>query len=229
MPPVDAVRDQQPTEPLIAEALVAIEGFAAERFTGVLERAALKYGANGALHRVVAPLSQEIGVRWQHGLSTAAHEHFASSLIRDFLRRSVRGYPLGDDAPRALVATPAGQLHELGAVMAATVATNLGWRTVYLGASLPSAEIAGAALQNGVRVILLSVVYPGDDPNLAGELRQIRRLVPAAVPIVVGGRAAASYRSVLEEVGAWVPEDLQGLANCLERVRVGPVEGRSVG
>ena len=38
-------------------------------------------------------------------------------------------------------------------------AANLGWHVTYLGASLPAAEIAGAARQNRARAVALSLVY----------------------------------------------------------------------
>ena len=156
---------------------------------------------------------------WQRGEITAAHEHFASAIIRDFLVRHARPYAVQESAPRAIVATPAGQLHELGAVMVAASAANLGWRPVYLGPSLPAAEIAGAAMVNAARAILLSIVYPADDPRLAEELRELRRLVPREIEIVAGGRAARGYAVALKEIGAIAPGGLDELCALLEEMR----------
>lgn len=87
------------TDALVSEAVEATQVFAEDRLLGVLERAVLRHGANGALHRVIAPLAWEIGERWRRGQATAAHEHFASELIRDFLRRTARPYvPIGGAA-----------------------------------------------------------------------------------------------------------------------------------
>ena len=68
-------------------------------------------------------------------------------------------------APVLVVATPAGQVHELGALLVGATAANLGWQVTYLGASLPAAEIAGAAQQRRARAVALSLVYPEDDPG----------------------------------------------------------------
>jgi methylmalonyl-CoA mutase cobalamin-binding subunit len=117
------------------------------------------------------------------------------------------------------VATPAGQLHELGAVMINAAAAQLGWRTTYLGASLPAAEIAGAAVQaNGVAVAL-SIVYPEDDPNLPDELLKLRRFLPTAVKILSGGRGAAAYREALSRIGALQPGDLDAFSHQLDVLR----------
>ena len=124
-----------------------------------------------------------------------------------------------DHAPLLLVATPAGQVHELGALLAGAVAVNLGWRVVYLGASLPAAEIAGAARQTQARAVALSLVYPEDDPRLEGELRRLRELLPAEIPLLAGGRALPAYRKVLVRLGAILTADLLLLGAALDRLR----------
>jgi len=58
-----------------------------------LKRAATALGAQGLLQGVVAPLAQMIGDLWRDGAITAAHEHFASALIRIFLGHAAK--PLG--------------------------------------------------------------------------------------------------------------------------------------
>ncbi len=214
---------------LVVEALEATRSFRSDALQRVLEQGSVRMGHNGVLHRLICPLAQEIGELWQRGEVTAAHEHFASAVIRDFLMRSARPYATEDGAPRAIVTTPAGQLHELGAVMVAAAAANLGWRPIYLGPSLPPAEIAGAALQNSARAVLLSIVYPADDRWLPRDLIQLRKLLPPSVEIVVGGRSARAYADVLKEIGAISPDGLEELSDLLEEMREesGAEEGQS--
>lgn len=220
---------------LVVEALEATRSFRSDALQRVLEQGSVRMGHNGVLHRLICPLAQEIGELWQRGEVTAAHEHFASAVIRDFLMRSARPYSTEDGAPRAIVTTPAGQLHELGAVMVAAAAANLGWRPIYLGPSLPPAEIAGAALQNGARAVLLSIVYPADDRWLPRDMVQLRKLLPPSVEIVVGGRSAQAYAEVLKEIGAIAPDGLEELSDLLEEMREaggaeeGPTGGSAAG
>ncbi|MFM9014731.1 MAG: cobalamin-dependent protein, partial [Gemmatimonadota bacterium] len=96
----------------------------------------------------------------------------------------------------------AGQLHELGAMLAATSAGGHGWRVVYLGPNLPAEELARAAQVARADAIALSVIYPIDDQKVADELRRLRRLLPPKVSLVVGGGGATSYTGVLREIGA---------------------------
>ena len=43
--------------------------------------------------------------------------------------------------------------------------------------------------------VALSLVYPLNDPKIGEELIELRKLLPRTVHILVGGRAASSYRS----------------------------------
>ncbi len=184
-----------------------------------LKRAATELGAQGLLQRVVAPLAQRLGDLWRDGTITAAHEHFATAVIRTFLGHAAKPYAGTANSPILIVATPAGQIHELGALLVGAAAANLGWHVTYLGTSLPAAEIAGAALQNKARAVALSVVYPEDDPLLDGELTRLRESLPAEVTLIVGGRAMPAYRDVLETIGALQVNDLAHLFSTLETLR----------
>jgi methanogenic corrinoid protein MtbC1 len=186
----------------------------------------MELGAQGSLQRVIAPLAQTIGELWRDGGITSAHEHFASAVIRIFLGHAAKPFAGTESAPVLVVATPAGQIHELGALLVGAAAANLGWHVTYLGASLPAAEIAGAVRQNRARAVALSLVYPEDDPRLEGELTRLHESVPADVMILVGGRAAPAYRDVLEKIGATEVKDLTHLFSTLESLRKPANQGR---
>ena len=185
----------------------------------VLATAMVSLGHQGMLQKLVAPLAFQIGEEWRLGDLKVAHEHFASAVIRTFLWSASRPFSPSDSSPNLIVATPAGQHHELGAVMVAAVARNRGWHVTYLGTCLPAAEIAGAAIQNGSKAVLLSIVYPEDDTDLPAELRNLRKLLPNDVKILVGGRASVGYGGYLNEIGAVVMGDLQALYPSLDAIR----------
>jgi DNA-binding transcriptional MerR regulator/methylmalonyl-CoA mutase cobalamin-binding subunit len=207
-----------PTD-LLDECLAAVKSLDARALEGTLKRAAMELGTQGLLQRVVAPLSRNLGELWRDGTLTAAHEHFATAVIRAFLSQTARPFAGAEQAPVLLVATPTGQLHELGALMAGATAANLGWHVTYLGASLPAAEIAGAARQSHARAVALSLVYPEDDPRLPGELTALRQALAPEVALIVGGRAASAFHKLLMSLGAVLVEDLNELGQALDRMR----------
>ena len=207
------------TSTFLDEGIAAVKALDSRALEEMLKRAATELGAQGLLQRVVAPLAQTIGDLWCDGTITAAHEHFASGVIRIFVGHAARPFAGSDNAPVLVVATPAGQLHELGALLVGATAANLGWHVTYLGASLPAAEIAGAARQNGARAVALSLVYPEDDPRLEGELTLLRELLPPEVALLTGGRAMPAYLDAIKKIGAVQMNDLAQLYSALDDLR----------
>lgn len=204
---------------IIREGVAAMKALDAKAFDEALKRGAAALGIMGLLQRVVAPLTQRMGELWIEGSITVAHEHLASSVLRMLLLNAARPFGETKSAPRLVVATPAGQIHELGALLVGAMATQLDWQVTYLGASLPAPEIAGAARQSGARAVALSFVYPEDDSRLEGELRLLRELLPAEVAILAGGRAMPAYGDTLQQIGAVPTMDLSDLATKLEALR----------
>ena len=203
----------------LAGAVAAVRQMDGKVLEAVLRRASLELGTQGLLQKVVGPLTQAMGDLWHQGELTAAQEHFASGLLRGFLSNLARPYALPEHAPGLWVGTPAGQIHELGAILVAAAASGHGWRAAYVGSSLPAVEIAGSALRMRARAVALSIVYPGDDPALGPQLEALRRFLPPEIAIVAGGRAAEGYQATLERIGATVARDLTGLYRVLDDLR----------
>lgn len=204
---------------LLEQCISAIKALDSKLLEDTLKLGGTQLGAQGLLQLVIAPLAQSVGDLWRAGSITAAHEHFASAIMRTFLGHAAKPFAGTDHAPVLVVTTPSGQLHELGALLAGAAAAHLGWHVTYLGASLPAAEIAGAAKQNRARAVALSIVYPEDDPRLEGELARLRSLLPEEIPILVGGRAMNAYSHGLEGINAVAIKDLDHLSKTLDELR----------
>ncbi|MFO1459269.1 MAG: MerR family transcriptional regulator [Verrucomicrobiota bacterium] len=225
-PPVSRVQIPPASKPrsadqLIESALKAVAAMDSGALERILEEGAVTLGQNALLMQVIAPLVQRIGEEWQKGTLRIVHEHQASAVIRTFLGRAARPLAIHASAPVLIAGTPAGQLHEIGAALVAAAACNQGWRVVYLGPSLPAEEIASAALQNGARVVALSIVHPADDPHLPDELHRLRERLPDSVAVVAGGRSAAGYRQALANIRATLCESLADFTSALDLLRQG--------
>lgn len=200
---------------VLAMDMVALEGF--------LDGASMAMGQVRMLREVVVPLVERIGAAWLRGDLKVSQEHIASAAIRTYLGHMARPIALHPAAPGLLSTTPSGQLHELGAVLVAAVATLHGWRVIYGGPSLPAEEIASAAVANRVKVVALSIIHPSDDAGLSEELVRLRRLLPAGIRLIAGGRASEAYGEALDRVGAvWMP-GLESLEMHLESLRAASV------
>lgn len=155
-----------------------------------LRRAASLLGVTAFVERVAAPLLRKVGDEWHAGRLTPSQEHLASSILQDILVATMRGFSQRDGALRVLVATPAGERHAIGAVLVGTAAALHGWNVLYLGADLPAAEIAAAAVAADVTMVAVSIVYVDDRRRVVGEIRSLRGRLPGTIALVVGGSGA---------------------------------------
>jgi len=208
--------------PWRAAALSAIEGLDGTTLRRDLARAVMALGVPRFLEQVAAPVLHEVGERWHSGRMGIAQEHLATAVVREVLGWVRESAETRGSAPALVVATPAGQMHEGGALLAAAAAAAEGWRVVYLGANLPGAEIGAAARRTGARAVALSVIHPEDDAALGGELEALGRQLPTGVALLVGGASAEAYQESVEAARGELVTDLSELREALHRLAGGP-------
>jgi DNA-binding transcriptional MerR regulator/methylmalonyl-CoA mutase cobalamin-binding subunit len=218
-------RKDTPAAGMLEQCVNAVKDLDPEALTSSLERASVSLSRPALIQEVIGPLLYQVGEAWRDGSLRVAHEHLASAIVRTFVGNINGGFPVSLETPNLVVTTPAGQLHELGALLAATTAASEGWRITYLGPNLPADEIASAVEQSGARALALSIVYPPDDPHLKEELRNLAKLLAhRSVSLLVGGRGANGYADVLEEIEAVSIDDLDTLRSYLESLRSAPTD-----
>ena len=199
----------------IEAAIAASKRYDCEGLRRVLLQARLQLGQRGMLHQVICPLIIQVGNNWQQGVMRPSHEHIATAVIRELLLTPVPGSQTPVHAPELVVATPAGELHELGALIVAASARDLGWYVTYLGPNLPVEEIAACAIARHATAVALSVVFPENCPIIVEKLRRMRELLPPSMRFIVGGRASDGYRAALPDVAIQWVKCLHGLDEAL--------------
>jgi DNA-binding transcriptional MerR regulator/methylmalonyl-CoA mutase cobalamin-binding subunit len=211
-------REAVTVDSLLSAALEAALAMDVRGLEKLLDQAAALLSQPVLFDQLIVPFLIRLGDLWQEGTMRIAHEHLASAAIRTFVGNLMSASRLRGAEPCLVVATPAGHLHEFGALVAAATATASGWRAIYLGPDLPAEEIAGAALQNQARVVAVSLVYPPDDAGLAAELERLHRYLPPDTTLLVGGRAARGYSETLERIGAITLPDMLSLRGKLQEL-----------
>lgn len=184
-PPAPAARHLEP-------AMAAVAALDPERLELLLRRALLSVGTPVFLEEVLAPLFSQIGDAWHAGSLGIAHEHAASVVAHRLLDSLIHDLQGGEGSPVVVVATPALERHAFGGMVAAAAAAHDGWRVLWLGPDVPARDIAAAARQHHARVVGLSVVTLRDIIGVRAELRSLRRTLPAATALLVGGPGVQS-------------------------------------
>jgi methanogenic corrinoid protein MtbC1 len=179
---------------------------------------------------ILQPAQIELGRLWERGEISIAHEHYTTAITQLSLsllypRMLVNRTLLG----RSMVATSVGsEAHEVGIRIISDLMEQAGWRTAYLGADVPHADVVERVAQHRADVLAVSA-------TMAGHLRGVRQLIEllradprcSHVRVLVGGRPFTVNPRLAEQVGAdgWAPGALEALELCRawteERVSAG--------
>ena len=213
---VDMLSD---AETIINNCVEAIKAYDAKTLETLLFKASSKMSQPQLIENLIIPLVYKVGDMWHEGLLRVANEHLASAVIRSFLANLIDQHNPSENAPVVISATPRGQDHELGALIAGVTAAAAGWKVIYLGPNLPVEEIAAVTDSLEAKVVALSIVYPSDDPQLKMDLLNLNRMLSSNVSLIVGGRASEGYLDVLNEIGAVVVKNTKQLRAELEALR----------
>lgn len=200
--PLEEVRP--PSSALLDASVEAVTALNARELRTLFYRASQDYPLPALLDDFLGPLFNVIGERVRSGSLRIVHEHMATAAAQAYLATlQPMATPNQVLGPKLIIGTPSGQVHEIGAQMAAIAAAAEGWDVLYLGPNLPAEEFAAAARQLDARVLALSVVCADADPRLQQQLLALRQHLPD-VALLIGGGYAQLRPEVFAHVQATV-------------------------
>lgn len=130
-----------------------------------------------------------IGNLWDHNKISVSEEHLSTKIIESLISRFA---PINDNdsIKKAVVTCIDKEFHEIGAKMVANIFEQEGWKTFYLGASVPVKDIIKFVKQIDPEIIALSW---GLYLNLGRFLETVDHLTKfyPTKKIYVGGQALA--------------------------------------
>ena len=169
-----------------AEELVrALLDFDSAEAHAAIDRVFAARTLDGALRDVVLPVLREVGEGWERGEVTVAQEHYATELLAGRLRGLAREW---DDGlgPRAVLACPPGERHDIGLLCCGLALHRRGWRVTYLGPDTPVEALAGTVGTVSPALVVIGVLQPGPLHDAAPELA----VLAEEVAVAVGGAGA---------------------------------------
>lgn len=159
----------------------ALDDFDEARANRVLDELLAAFSVDHVLAEVLIPYLHELGERWSRGEASVAQEHFASNLLRGRLLGLARGWGQGG-GPRALLACPPGELHDLALIAFGLSLRGRGWRVTYLGPDTPLDTLGATADVLDPDLVVVSASTAAAFDRVIGELRGLagrRRLALA--------------------------------------------------
>ncbi|HTI88073.1 MAG TPA: MerR family transcriptional regulator [Alphaproteobacteria bacterium] len=134
-----------------------------------------------------------IGDAWEAGEITVWHEHFFTAAYVAMLGSALANVTAGD-GPHVVLATPTGERHGLGLLMARALFTVRGAACLTLGEDIPNSEIVACAERTDADVVALSLSVGYGAPRATSLLSELRDGLPARTELWVGGAAVSGLK-----------------------------------
>jgi len=158
----------------------ALDAFDEPAAQAALDRLLSDLSVPTTLREVVMPYLAELGERWAQGTASIGQEHFASNVIRGRLSGLARGWGSGH-GPRAVLACPPGELHDLALMIFGIVLNRTGWRIDYLGGNTPVEELTRTVEASQPDLVVLAATRVPTFEAFAAELTELARRAPLAL------------------------------------------------
>jgi DNA-binding transcriptional MerR regulator len=177
----------------LEEILAALDQFDDETAQRLLSFHLSALGPARFARDVALPLLQEIGERWSKGRMGIAPEHLATGILRSLLGSALQPTASSRLGPRIVFATPTGERHELGLMMAALTALGAGANPLYLGLELPVEDLLAAVEGTNAAALALSLVtIPA--AQAAQAVRALRGGMAPEVHLWLGGSGGRALK-----------------------------------
>ena len=155
---------------------------------------------------LVQPTLKKIGDLWESGTISVADEHMVSELIDRLLvliSTDKKKPPMPAKPFTVVLMLPGAERHEFPLKILSDVFRKRGWKTYYLGMSVPTASLHDFLRKKHVDVFALSVTVR-DNLNGCGALIESIKGLPKGVSplILVGGNAINSKSEARNDLGA---------------------------
>jgi methanogenic corrinoid protein MtbC1 len=138
------------------ELRAALEGLDDAAAHTAFDRLLAQFSIGSVLENVVLPLLRELGEGWARGEVSVAQEHFASNVVRGRMLGLARGWDRGS-GPRAVLACPSGERHDLGLLTFGLALREHGWRITFLGGDTPGDTLADTVAELVPAAVVLAV------------------------------------------------------------------------
>lgn len=183
--------------------LKSIENFNEQNLDVTYNEALSIYPIDMVNEQVIVPVLRELGERWQEREAGIAEEHFFSAFLRNKLGARLHHESHRSRGKKILVACMPGEHHELGILLFCIAAISHGYRILYLGTDMPSAQLSKVVERTDVSAVLLSGTRVSQwQQDQVEELKHSIQSV--AVPFMFGGEVSEVHAEALESIGGLV-------------------------
>ncbi len=170
-----------------------------ESFEALLDSFIKTRGVETSISQIIFPFLQKIGTLWVTNHINPAQEHLVTNVIRqkliagtDALHNSIK------KDKTVLLFLPEGEYHELGLLFMNFVLKNRGVNTIYLGCSIPLADVEYLATLKKPDFLYTHLTNPGAKFNFNRFVTDIAKN-SSKTPVIISGQLASNYESKISD------------------------------
>ncbi len=191
--PVQVINNEPvDTQKVLNHLLLALQDFKLDIISHELHKLKITMSTKDLAFNVLIPLLQEIGFRVNNNTLTIAQEHALSSIIRFHLGQFVyQNYERKRKKGQiATLATPEGEYHEFGILLASLLCIHHGLSFYYLGANMPASGFVEASKSLGSTILILGTTKSNQfnkTDALDGYISQLINKMDDSQMLLLGG------------------------------------------
>jgi DNA-binding transcriptional MerR regulator len=180
------------------------------------------HGFRKLVEQVYVPLLEQIGLLWQSNSICPAQEHFISNIIRHRLIVASEQLTLGaaDKGCTYVLYLPENEIHELGLLYVNYLLRARGDRTIYLGQSVPDADLEQvAAMFTGKVVLVTMLMATPPAPEIPAYLADLRKRLPdERITFWIAGSQLAKLPALQVPTGMSLHPSMAALIQKIDQV-----------
>lgn len=178
----------------------------------IVDVALVAHPVDAVCHNLLAETLVRLGEGWHQGQVSTTVEHFATAFVRGKLIALLNLQPLNNNAPLVIVACPAEEQHEIGALLAALFLRWQGFRVIYLGQNTPTGDLLVMIVELHPAMVCMSAMTDPTAHKLVEFSQQLARLDDPPL-FAFGGGAFNRHPQLRDYVrGEFLGEDVKALA-----------------
>lgn len=171
----------------LGELLTLIKQHDAAAYQQAMQQRLARQGLQRFVQDTVAPLTRQVGEKWEDGSFEVFEEHLYTELTKRLLRQAIATLPGGPRGPRVLLTSVPEEQHVLGLLMVEALLALEGAECIPLGTQMPLLEIGRAAEAHQADIVALSFSLAFPPRQIPGLLQQLRQVLADKTALWAGG------------------------------------------
>mgnify|MGYP001072987184 CR=1 FL=1 len=222
--PLPSSNENIDTQAILNHLLLALQDFKLDIISHELHKLKITMSLKDLAFKILLPLLQEIGFRVNNNTLNVAQEHAISSIVRFHIGQFVyQNYERKrKKGTVATLATPEGEYHEFGILIASLLCIHHGINFYYLGANMPSLGFveASKSLQSDILILGTTRASKFDTPNSLDQyVRSLLGKMDDNQMLLLGGDGNFTLSNYIKDPKFHFISTFQHLDSYMEQVK----------